>query len=110
MKKNESKKLWFGIASRYKLLALFLFCYTVVKGHSQEQNRISIQARAISVINALDQVSKNKITLIDFWASWCAPCLAEVPHLKEAYKGYRSRGFEIVGISLDQSSEAWKKP
>lgn len=61
------------------------------------------------VVDLLDQVSKNKITLIDFWASWCAPCLAEVPHLKEAYKGYRSRGFEIVGISLDQSSEAWKK-
>ncbi len=65
MKKNEPEKLWFGIASRYKLLALFLFCYTVVMGHSQEQNRISIQARAISVINALDQVKQqSNITIM----------------------------------------------
>lgn len=61
------------------------------------------------IIGLLNQVSKNKITLVDFWASWCGPCRAEVPHLKEAYKDYRAKGFEIVGISLDQSGEAWKK-
>ena len=51
---------------------------------------------------------RNKYVLIDFWASWCAPCRAENPNLKRAYDKYKTKGFEIVGISLDTDKEAWK--
>ena len=52
---------------------------------------------------------RNKYVLIDFWASWCAPCRAENPNLKRAYDKYNTKGFEIVGISLDTDKEAWKR-
>jgi thiol-disulfide isomerase/thioredoxin len=48
---------------------------------------------------------KGKVLLIDFWATWCGPCIAEMPHVKQVYKKYHPKGFEIVGISLDQSRD-----
>ena len=56
-----------------------------------------------------DFIAKNKYTLIDFWASWCGPCRAEMPNVVAAYKKYQSKGFGIVGVSLDRDAEAWKK-
>ena len=56
-----------------------------------------------------DFVSKNKYTLVDFWASWCGPCRQEMPNVVEAYKIYKPKGFEIVGVSLDRDEESWKK-
>lgn len=55
-----------------------------------------------------DFISKNKVTLLDFWASWCGPCRAEMPNVVKAYKEYKDKGFGIVGVSLDNSAEAWK--
>ncbi|WP_300901612.1 TlpA disulfide reductase family protein [uncultured Bacteroides sp.] len=55
-----------------------------------------------------DYVGKGKVVLVDFWASWCGPCRREMPNLVEAYAKYKDKGFEIVGVSLDQNAEAWK--
>ena len=48
-----------------------------------------------------------KYVLIDFWASWCGPCMGEVPYLKETYSKYFDKGFQILGVSLDRSRDAW---
>lgn len=45
---------------------------------------------------------KGKIVLVDFWATWCGPCVQELPNVLAAYEKYHAKGFEIVGISLDQ--------
>lgn len=49
----------------------------------------------------------GKYVLIDFWASWCGPCRAENPNLKQAFSKYHSKGFEVLGVSLDNKREAW---
>lgn len=61
------------------------------------------------MISVSDYVKKNKYTLIDFWASWCGPCRAEMPTVVKAYDLYHAKGFEVVGVSLDNNKEAWIK-
>ena len=58
-------------------------------------------------ISLSEYVGKDKIVLIDFWATWCGPCRKEMPVVIEAYKKYASKGFEVVGISLDTDKQAW---
>lgn len=50
---------------------------------------------------------RGKVVLIDFWASWCKPCRAENPNVVRVYEQYKDQGFEILGVSLDRSKDAW---
>jgi peroxiredoxin len=47
---------------------------------------------------------KGKVVLVDFWATWCAPCKQEMPVLERLYQKYKDRGFTVVGVSVDQES------
>lgn len=53
--------------------------------------------------------TRGNYVLIDFWASWCVPCRKAIPHLKEVYAKYKSKGFEIISLSGDQMEDSWKK-
>lgn len=56
-----------------------------------------------------DMVAKNRLVLLDFWASWCAPCRAEFPSLVEAYRKYHAQGFDVYAVSLDEGRGDWLK-
>jgi cytochrome c biogenesis protein CcmG, thiol:disulfide interchange protein DsbE len=52
---------------------------------------------------------RGKIVLIDFWASWCPPCIVAIPHLSQLQKKYGARGFQVVGVSMDDSANTTKE-
>lgn len=59
-------------------------------------------------VKLFDLLEEKDIVLIDFWASWCGPCIADFPELKKLYSAYNDDGFEIVGVSIDDNMEDWK--
>lgn len=52
-------------------------------------------------------LAEREVTLIDFWASWCGPCIASFPDLKRLYAAYKDHGFEIIGVSIDDNYDDW---
>ena len=62
-----------------------------------------------SPLSVADVARNAKVLMIDFWASWCGPCRAEMPNVKAVYEKFHAQGFDIVGVSLDEDADAWKK-
>ncbi len=53
-------------------------------------------------------IGSGRYILVDFWASWCGPCIAEMPNVKAAYERFHAKGFDVVGLSFDANADAWK--
>lgn len=61
------------------------------------------------VLALTDVTTKGKLTLVDFWAAWCRPCRAENPNIVSVYNKYKDKGFNVIGVSLDNRAEDWKQ-
>ncbi len=79
----------------------------------KENNRIGANAPDFKATDlnkqtvTLSEFKGKNVILMDFWASWCRPCRASFPHLKEVYKKYHSKGFEIISVSEDENRDEW---
>jgi peroxiredoxin len=69
-------------------------------GKTIELQFTAVDGRAVDLAKL-----KGKVVLIDFWATWCGPCVGEVPNVKKTYDQFHAKGFEIVGISLDKDKD-----
>jgi cytochrome c biogenesis protein CcmG/thiol:disulfide interchange protein DsbE len=88
------------------VLTFFLFtAYAAQSVKRQKAPNFSLQSQNGKMIE-LSKL-KGKVVLVNFWATWCPPCRAEIPDFIEVYKTYKSKGFEIVGIALDE--DGWLK-
>ena len=77
---------------------------TTVGNHYRDFESKTIDGKAVRLS---DYVKHGHVTLLDFWASWCGPCLMEAQELKKLYTSYHAKGFDIVSLSLDTSRDNW---
>ena len=93
---EQIQKMGEGFAGTLRRLSL--------PGHPMEINGTLLNGKPFD-----QKTLAGKVVLVDFWATWCGPCVAEIPNVLEQYEKYHKDGFEVVGISLDQEREALEK-
>lgn len=90
-----------------RTLATVALTAVVAQGQGKAPN-FNLEAADGSVVE-LSRL-KGKVVVVNFWATWCGPCRSEIPGFLEVYKQYKSKGLEIVGVSLDRGGWDEVKP
>jgi thiol-disulfide isomerase/thioredoxin len=89
--------------------------YFVMKGFIQKisigQQYIPFRGKTLDgkYLDIADMIKKEKLVLLDFFASWCVPCLKEMPVIAQLHNDYKDKGLAIISISIDESESLWKK-
>jgi len=94
------------------LVSCFVLAATLVKAQGQPNimdNRLDFSLPDLKGDSIRLSSMKGKVFLLDFWASWCVPCRFSNKQLVKIYDKYKDKGFEILGVSLDDNRNAWKK-
>lgn len=91
--------------------------FDLLRGLAEHRSAALAQAvKGVTAVNLAgeevrlaDVLAENRYTLLEFWASWCAPCFAEIPYLQAAYERFGGEGFEIYAFNLDDEPEDWRE-
>ncbi|MBB2147285.1 TlpA disulfide reductase family protein [Pedobacter gandavensis] len=105
LKQND---LWFEFSKRLKTQREV----ELMQQHAQQVGKPAFDFSRKSNLGkqvTLSSYKDKQYVLLDFWATWCLPCIEYIPHLKEISKKYSGTGLEIISISLDSDMESWKK-
>jgi peroxiredoxin len=96
---------------KFLLITTVLLIFLNIVHAQPKQGKMSDEIALPSVNGDTIRLSslKGKVVLIDFWASWCGPCRVSNKGFVKLYSKYKDQGFEILGISLDEDDDAWKK-
>jgi len=78
----------------------FQTCSNQAGAEAPQIDAVALDGRRVSLADL-----RGKVVLIDFWATWCRPCVQEIPHVREAYERYNAEGFEVIGVSLDRQRQ-----
>jgi thiol-disulfide isomerase/thioredoxin len=107
LKDKKTISLLFSILIVSSLIWMYMFTGTP-RSTTQKQpieGSVSLSGQTINKKELTLDHYKNKVIIIDFWATWCPPCVAEIPHFTELQSKYGTKGLQIIGVSLDQSIE-----
>ena len=121
--KKSNKSLWVMLALIAAIIAVILLLPSC--GNRNAKKGAETDAESTTLVKAGDTAPdftvemvdgssvtlgdlKGKVVLLNFWATWCTPCMNEVPHLKKAYETFHAKGFEIYGVSLDTDLTRWE--
>lgn len=92
--------------SKFKTIIVLIFLISILSPALSQDIK---PLKNLSELDTIKQNAKGNVLLINFWASWCAPCVKEFPELVKLYKDYKDKGFKIVFISLDDLGDIDKK-
>ena len=91
---------------------IIIACFLLAAVSTQAQVKVGQMAPDIALPDASGSVVKlsslkAKVVLVDFWASWCRPCRASIPAVVKLYDAYKTKGFEVYGVSIDEKKKSW---
>lgn len=89
------------LSRRVVLLGLISFSISFMNLYSQQRIRDFELKNINNEMKSLEDLKGEQITIIDFWATWCKPCLSSIPKFNELYDEYSDKGLNIIGISID---------
>lgn len=92
-----------------KTLIFLVFISIFVSGINKVLPQTLTPLNSLKDIQSLKEQEKGKVILINFWATWCKPCVSEFPDLVKLYNDYKGKGFELVFISLDMTEDVQTK-
>lgn len=92
-----------------RILPILVFCFQASYSFAQQSEFKMNTSVTAEMIEKEILKPKKEVWVLDFWASWCGPCMASLPHLTEVYKKYKDQGVKLISLSHDRNPEAWER-